>query len=235
MAWLFKLWIKEVVGYKNIPSKGPALFVSNHLSYYDFLILSAVVPSYVVFLAQKKIKETFFVRWFTRFNNVIYIDREKPGYSFFKEILKWLEAGRLFVIYPEGTRSRTGKMLMPKPGFVKLAMKANVPIIPVALKGTYEILPPHKHIPRLKKCEVIIGKKMYISPDNPDLKDIFFKNAGFRKFGKLDEEDMQKIAVRIMDKIRILAGEEWDDSAAAEIAKISRMRYNLEFKPALQT
>jgi hypothetical protein len=38
-----------------------------------------------------------------------------------------------------------------------------------------------------------------------------------------------------MDKIRILAGEEWDDSAAAEIAKISRMRYNLEFKPALQT
>jgi len=231
----FKLWVKDVKGLDNIPQRGPAIFISNHLSYYDFLVFGSILRAYIVFLAQKKIKETFLIRWFTKFHTVVYIDKDKPGYSFFKEIIRQLGGGRLVVIYPEGTRSRTGKMAIPKPGFVKLAMKTNVPIIPVALKGTYEILPPHKHIPRLKKCEVTVGKKIYISPDNPDFKDIFFRKKGDRKFGKLTDENLQEIAVRIMDKIRISAGEEWDDSAGWAIQRPASAKYGFKIAPALQS
>ena len=208
----FRLWIKEVSGFDNVPAQGPALLVSNHLSYYDFLILGCLFRQQIVFLAVKKISQTFFVRWFTKMHIVVYVDRDRPGSTFFREVLRHLEAGKLVVIYPEGTRSRTGKMLKPKPGFVKLAMVANLPIIPIAMKGTYEILPPHKHIPRLTKCKVIVGKRMYVSPENPVFSDVFFQHRGDRKFRNLTAEQMQEVAIRIMDKVRMLAEEDWDDS-----------------------
>jgi hypothetical protein len=84
------------------------------------------------------------------------------------------------------------------------------------MKGTYEILPPNKRIPRLRKCSVIIGKKMYISPENPEFKDVFFAHRGWRKFENLTKEQMEEIAVRIMEKVRISAGEQWDESAIKE-------------------
>jgi len=218
---VLRLWIKETIGSENIPSKGPAIFVSNHLSYFDFLLCAAVLSkNYIVFLAQRKIKHISVVRWFTKFDNVVYVDRNYPGYTFFKELMRHLDADRFLVIYPEGSRSRTGKMGMPKLGFVKLAMKANVPIIPVAMNGTFEILPPSSRIPRLKRCKVFIGKRMYISPDNPEFHDIFFRHGVNKKLGNLTDEELQKIAVHIMDKIRILAEEEWDNNAAAKIRKI---------------
>jgi len=217
----FKLWIREIDGLENIPKRGPAIFICNHLSYYDFLIFGSIMRDYIVFLAQKKINETFFVKWFTRFHNVVYVDKDKPGTTFFKNVIKYLESKKMLMIYPEGTRSRSGKMLAPKPGFVKLAMRANVPIIPVALKGTYEILPPHRHIPRLRKCKVVIGKKIYISPENPDFSDIFFRRKGERKFGNLTDEEMQEVAIILMNKIRMWSEQEWDGSAREEINKLT--------------
>jgi len=215
----FKLWIKDIDGLENIPKKGPAIFICNHLSYYDFFIFGSIMRDYIVFLAQKKVGDTFFIRWLTRFHNVVYVDKDKPGASFFKKVIRYLESKKMLMIYPEGTRSRSGKMLMPKPGFVKLAMRANVPIIPVALKGTYEILPPHRHMPRFKKCRVVVGKKIYISPGNKDFSDIFFRRKGERKFGNLTDDEIQEIAIRLMDKIRAWSEQDWDDSVIEEIKR----------------
>lgn len=212
IMFFFRIWIREVVGMKNIP-KGPVIFVSNHLSYYDFLIFGSLLSRYSVFIASKKIIQSFFVRWFTKLSHIVYVDQERPGFTFFKDTLSHLEKGRSVIIYPEGTRSRTGKMFKPKEGFVKLALRANVPIIPVAMKGTYEILPPDKRIPRFKRCKIVIGEKIYVSPRNPMFKDIFFIKKNANKSFVLNNEDTQKIAFRIMDKIRLLADEEWDESA----------------------
>ena len=117
-------------------------------------------------------------------------------------------------------------MLKPKEGFVKLAIKANVPIIPVAMKGTYEILPPSRRVPRLKRCKVIIGKKAYISAENPMFRDIFLRREGVDKTGNLTKEETQEIAFRIMNNIRLLANEKWDATALTEICKFKKNGYN---------
>jgi len=224
----FKFWIKEIRGLENIPLTGPAILVSNHLSYYDFLIFGSILSNYIVFVATKKIEQTFFIRWFTKLHHVAYVDKDYPGQSFFRNIIRHLERGRLILIYPEGTRSRTGKMLSPKHGFVKLAIKTNTPIIPIAMKGTYEILPPSKHMPRLKRCSVIICKKFYISPEQAMFKDIFFRKRKGDKLSNLSDEEMSEMAFRIMDKIRLLAEEKWDENALEEIQKFKLAKQQAE-------
>jgi len=212
----FRSWIKKIDGIENIDLKRPVIFVANHRSYFDFILLGAIFTKNVVFLAEKKISKTFFIKYLAKFYEVIYIDRDNPGLSFFKKLIKCIEDGKSIIIFPEGTRSRSGKMLLPKIGFVKLAMLTTTPIVPVAIKGTYEILPPHKVLPKFKKCEIVFCKKFYISPDNSEFKDIFLKK-GIKKFSKLTKEDLQKIAIRVMEKIRVLTNEEWDETALKKI------------------
>ncbi|MBD3246474.1 MAG: hypothetical protein GF333_05625 [Candidatus Omnitrophica bacterium] len=217
--FFFRLWIKELEGFDRIPEGRSALLVSNHLSYYDFLILGALFRHHIVFLAVNKIRATPFIRWFTKLHFVVYVDRDHPGPVFFKQVMRHIQAGKLIVVYPEGSRSRTGKMLRPKPGFVKLAMRANIPIIPVAMRGTYEILPPQRKIPRFRKCAVRVGNRMYISPNNPEFTDVFFAEPR-EKISDLSKEQIEEVAVRVMEKVRMLAGEEWDERAADQVRRV---------------
>ena len=212
--FVWRLWVGEVVGFDKIKMNEAAVVVSNHLSYFDFWILSSILRKQTVFVAVRDLTCRAHVGWTLKLNTMIYVDREKPGFKFFKEIIWYLkEQKRLVVMYPEGTRSRTGKMLMPKLGFVKLAIKAGVPIIPVAMRGTYEILPPNKHLPKLKKCDVFIGDKIYITPENEKFSDIFFKEGACHPhYKQLDDSKLYKIAFRIMNEIRKMAGQEWDES-----------------------
>lgn len=212
--FMWRLWLGKVYGFDKIPMEEPAIIVSNHLSYFDFFILASVLKKQTVFIALKGLDQRSFVGWFMKLDIIIYVDRDRPGYRFFKELMWHLKTRRrLVVIYPEGTRSRTGKMLAPKPGFVKLAIQAGVPVIPVAMKGTYEILPPHRRLPRLKKCDIYVGDRIYISPQNPEFHDIFFRRSRrFRRYEDLEDEELEEIAFRIMDKVRRMTGEDWDES-----------------------
>lgn len=212
--FIWRLWVGKIYGFERIPLNEPVIIVSNHLSYFDFWILSAMLRRNTVFVAVRGLDKRSFVGWTMKLNTIIYIDRDKPGCAFFKNLMWQLqEQRRSVVIYPEGTRSRSGKMLTPKPGFVKFAIKVGIPVLPIAMRGTYEIMPPHKRTPRLKKCDVYVLDKTYISPTNPEFYDIFFRKMGTeRRYEDLDEEELQEIAFRIMDKVRIAAWQEWDET-----------------------
>ena len=213
--FMWRLWLRKVYGIEKIPQEGPAIIASNHLSFFDFFIFASFLKKQTVFVAVKSLNQRTFVGWFMKLDTIIYVDRDKPGYRFFKELMWHLkEQRRIVVIYPEGTRSRTGKMLAPKPGFVKLAIKTGAAVIPVAMKGTYEILPPQKHVPKFRKADIYVGDKIFISPQNPEFHDIFFRKAGkIRKYDDLDDADLQEIAFRIMEKVRQMSGQAWDETA----------------------
>lgn len=221
--FIWRLWVAEVHGFQKIPMNEGAVIVSNHLSYFDFWILSAVLKHNTVFIAVKNLDKRGIVGWTMKLNTIVYVDRDKPGASFFKKIMWYLtDQARSVVIYPEGTRSRSGRMLVPKPGFVKLALKAGVSIIPVAMRGTYDVLPPEGHFPRFRKCDVYILDKTYISPSNPEFYDIFFGKKGDRRFEDLNDDELQEIAFRIMDRVRMHAGQEWEPEALLERRAVAK-------------
>ncbi len=209
----FRLWLRKVHNPENLPQTGPAIIVSNHLSYFDWAVLSAVYWNrYLVFIGNRDLLNRGFVGWLMKLNILIFIDPLNPGLAFYKESLRRLDEARILVIYPEGSRSKSGRMLEPRTGFIKLALRTNAPVIPIGMKGTFRILPPHKSIPRPKRCEIFVGKPVFINRRNPLFRDLF-KRSGGRLV--LSEEGEKLAAVRVMTIIKEMTGQSWEDPGSA--------------------
>jgi 1-acyl-sn-glycerol-3-phosphate acyltransferase len=162
---IFGLWIKEVKGLQNVPKKGAYIIVANHASYMDhFLIMCTLVPYVnrkIHHLAKKEHFDNILKRIWHNYAGAVPLDRESGG----KETLRWaiksLKQGKIIAIHPEGTRSLNGKLQKGKTGAARLALAARVPVLPLGLIGTFEILPKGKYIPKFKRATINIGKLMH--------------------------------------------------------------------------
>src|SRR3989338_7570922 len=204
-----RLWLRTIHKPENLPRKGPVMIVSNHISYFDWAILTAILRNQVVFIGAQELKARPFVRWLMKFNTLIYISRENPGVRYFREVMRNFKENKIVVVYPEGTRSRTGKRLPAKPGFIKLAILAKVPIIPVGMKGTYEILPAHRRFPRFKRCEIFIGDPILIHPASDLFHDLLSRE---RNWAHPSQETMLEMGERVMDRVGETIAPTWDTS-----------------------
>ncbi|SET74063.1 1-acyl-sn-glycerol-3-phosphate acyltransferase [Natronincola peptidivorans] len=132
----------EVIGLDNIPKEGPVLFVSNHQGYFDIPILLHHLPKSLGFLAKIEIaKWPVISKWLACIEGV-FIDRNdiRQSLKAIKETTESLKSGQSIVIFPEGTRSKSSELNPFKPGSLKPAQKANVPIVPITIRNTYKIL-----------------------------------------------------------------------------------------------
>ena len=162
---IINLWIKEVNGLDNIPKNGSFIIAANHESYMDHLIIASTFILHlnrkIHFLAKKEHFDNIFKKAWHNYAGAIPLDRQAGG----KEALKWavqaLKKGKIIAIHPEGTRSLTGKLQRGKTGVARLALAAKVPILPVGLIGTFEILPKGKYMPKLRKATMNIVKPIY--------------------------------------------------------------------------
>jgi len=158
------LYVRRINGIKNVPKKGPYIIATNHGSYMDHLILqncwARKFNRVIHFLAKKEHFHGLQKLWHIYFK-AIPLDRQSGGEDALKKAINYLKKGKIIGIYPEGTRTLTGKLQKAKTGVARLALTSKVPVLPVGLIGTFEILPKGKVLPRCKKAIMNIGKPMY--------------------------------------------------------------------------
>ena len=204
----FRPWVK---GLDNIPTRGPAILASNHLSFSDSIFIPVVVPRQVRFLAKNDYWKGKGVtgtvnRWFFNLSGQIPMDRSggKASSDSLNAGLQALQHGHLLGIYPEGTRSPDGRLHRGKLGVAKLALEAQVPVVPIALIGTDKVQPVGKSIPRVRRVGLIIGEPLTFEAYFDNAKDRFAQRA---------------VTDEIMSQIMRLSGQEYFDRYATEVKR----------------
>ncbi|MDF1602146.1 lysophospholipid acyltransferase family protein [Nocardioides sp. YIM 152315] len=158
------IWRPTVTGLDNVPRTGPIILASNHLSFADSLVIPIVAPRKVVFLAKSDyftgtgIKGRLQKAWFEGMG-LIPVDRDdsRAAIASLDTALEVLGRGEAFGIYPEGTRSRDGRLYRGRTGVAHLALTAGVPVVPVGITGTEKLQPIDSRLPRVVPVTVTFG------------------------------------------------------------------------------
>src|SRR3954452_17859292 len=137
LRFFFKV---RVEGIEHVPTDGPAILASNHVSFSDSIFLPMVLKRRITFVAKAEYFEDPKTAWFFRAVGQIPIKREGGSASerALASAREVLQSGGLFGIYPEGTRSPDGKLYKGHTGVARLALQCKTSIIPVAMVGTRE-------------------------------------------------------------------------------------------------
>jgi len=146
----------RATGRRNVPARGAAILVSNHLSHFDVLVLGVLLHRPLNYVA----RSTLFLPVLgplIRSVGAFPIQREGMGASGLKETLRRLRNGGMVTLFPEGTRSRDGELAELKQGIAVLAARAKVPIVPAAVAGTFQAWPKHRALPRSHPVRVHFG------------------------------------------------------------------------------
>ena len=196
----------KVTGLRQVPTTGPVIIASNHLSFSDSIFMPLVVPRKVTFLAKSEyftspglkglIKKLTFIAL-----GQVPVDRAGGSRSEAALLtgLSVLANGECLGIYPEGTRSPDGRLYRGRTGIARLAMESGAPVIPVAMFNTAEIQPTGKVIPKIMRVKMIFGEPMYFSGKDSS-----------------NPEELRKATDSIMKRLQELSGQEYVDIYASQ-------------------
>ena len=167
------IWIKEIKGIENIPKDGRFIVAPNHQSYFDDWITPSIIVPCInkelhMYSNRKYFKNPIF-RWYLNHHKAIPVevydakDKKEINEKAFQKALEYLKNNEPICIYPEGHRSPDGQLQKGKLGAAKLAIAAKVPILPIGIIGSRDVLSKGKSFPRLKKIiKITIGKPIYL-------------------------------------------------------------------------
>ena len=177
LYWVFKVllvapglrlvsrpWIE---GAENIPTAGPAILVSNHLSAGDTFLLPALIKRRLTFPAKAELFQGSrlrdrFTTWFLTGVGMVPMDRSggRASATSMSAVLTVLRSGNLLGIFPEGTRSVDGRLYKGKTGVARLVLTAGVPVIPVAMVNTQFVPTGPARIPLMRRPGIRFGKPL---------------------------------------------------------------------------
>jgi len=169
-----RLWDVDVEGRSNVPLDGPGIITPNHLSFCDSVFVPAALPRRVWAIGKGEYMDSWKTKHLFPAMGMIPVDRSggDAAQAALDTAAEVLDQGRLFMIYPEGTRSRSGNLHKGRTGAARLALRCNAPVIPVGHNGTLDVQPPDTFV--MKPCKPVVirfGRPMwaheYGDPDDP--------------------------------------------------------------------
>ncbi len=153
------LWFRmRVDGRHHLPVEGGAMLLSTHQSVLDPVLVGLACNRNLNFLARHTLFRNRAFAFLLKVLDSIEIDRERGGLSGLKEMLSRLKRGELVLLFPEGTRTLDGSILPIKPGFIPVAKRSEVPLVPVAVVGAFECMPKGSKWIFPKPIAVVFGK-----------------------------------------------------------------------------
>jgi 1-acyl-sn-glycerol-3-phosphate acyltransferase len=198
-----RLWRLTAEGLDRVPATGGAVICPNHVSVMDSFFLPAVLPRRITFVGKAEYMDSWKTKYLFPALGMIPIDR--GGGSAAERALdtaaRVLQRGELFGIYPEGTRSRDGKLHKGHTGPARLALRTGVPIVPVGLVGTRDVQPPEAKYPKVRL-------PVTLRFGNPITVDKYAGRAD-------DRLVLRQIIDEVMFEIRELSGQEYVDEYPA--------------------
>ena len=175
-----KIFGTKVIGAENIPASGGFILAANHVSNWDPPFLGTFIDRIVNYMGKEELFKNPVMAAICRGLNVFPVKRGAADKTAIKTAVKILKSEKCFGIFPEGTRSKTGKLGKAEPGVSVIAAMTKAPVIPAAIIGTEKIFSQQKKFPRL--C-VVYGKPLQ-----------FVGNAK-------DKENLNDFAQKIMSEI----------------------------------
>lgn len=193
-----------VEGLERLPRDTPVILASNHLSFIDSIVLPLNVPRPVYFLGKSDYWDSWRTRWFVQGTGVVPVRRGggSEGERSLQTGVEILRRGDLLGVYPEGTRSPDGRLYRGKTGPVRIALAADVPIVPCAVLGTERAMPTGRYLARPVPVTVRYGQALDLS--------------------RYREEEDEALALRtatdeLMYEIMLLSGQEYVDEYASKV------------------
>lgn len=194
----------RINGLEHVPAEGGAIIAPNHVSVIDSFVIPSVLPRRITYVGKAEYMDSWKTKYLFPAMGMIPIDRSGGNASqrALDAAARVLERGELFGIYPEGTRSRSGKLHKGHTGVARLALRTGCPIVPVGVKGTREMQPPGAPMPRpFTVCEINFGRPIDV------------RRYADRATDKLV---LRQITDEVMFEIRELSGSEYVDTYATK-------------------
>jgi 1-acyl-sn-glycerol-3-phosphate acyltransferase len=194
-----------VIGASNVPRRGPVILASNHLAFVDSLFLPAVVKRRMTYLVASNYYSKSgplgrLLGWFLGQIGQLPIDRSGGSASkaSLETGLQVLGENGLIGIYPEGTRSRDGKLHRGRTGVARLVLAAGVPVVPVAIEGTDKILVKGSRLPKRARITITFGRPLEFETVE----------------GDYDAPRLRAVTDEIMQTIHSMSSQEYVDTYA---------------------
>lgn len=199
---------RDFRGLENVPRKGPFIMTSNHMNNADPPVLTALMPRRIVWMAKQELFDAPVLGWLCRLFGLIPVRRFEADLSALRRSQQALKRGHAVGMFPEGTRSAGGGLKEGEPGTAVIALRAGVPVLPVAIWGTEHIKLP-RDIFRRTRVSVRIGTP-YRLPDT--------KRVTKEQVAAATSEIMRRIAVLLPPEHRgVYAGAGGETAPAAAL------------------
>jgi 1-acyl-sn-glycerol-3-phosphate acyltransferase len=176
-ARLVRLWARGTLwicgvrmrlrGRERLDPRRACLFMVNHQSYFDIPILTAACDTLQVrWVSKRAVRKVPVLGLCMQLTHHVLVDRESPtqAVAVIRQVKKLLGAGISVIFFPEGTRTRDGRLQPFKPGGFAVAVEAGVPVVPVVINGSRALWPPEVWQLRPGTVEVVFGEPIHVDP-----------------------------------------------------------------------